>query len=133
MAPRLRCDGGISFLSLARIGYFYSIFVRRSLIGDCLERLKDAVGQVLESRRGCCLGFRATGLIFVCFSSRVLSVAIAVYISEFCISISYLSYDVLNDLLSFSYFCCDVYCLAFVIVWPMSTYIDALMYDVFYL
>ena len=67
MAPRLRCDGGISFLSLARIGYFYSIFVRRSLIGDCLERLKDAVGQVLESRRGCCLGFRATGLIFCVF------------------------------------------------------------------
>ena len=54
-----------------------------------------------EIRVGCCPGFRASGLIFVCSWSRVLSVAIAVYFFEYCISITSLSYDVINDVSTF--------------------------------
>ena len=70
-----------------------------------------------EIMAGCCPGFRARGLIFVCSSSRVLSVAFAVYFSECCISITSLSYDVINDVSTFISYPCRIIAVMF-IVWP---------------
>ena len=70
-----------------------------------------------EIRAGCCPGFRAIGLIFVCSWSGVLSVAIAIYFSECCISITSLSYDVINDVSIFISYPCRIFAVLF-IVWP---------------
>ena len=70
-----------------------------------------------EIRAGCCPGFRASGFIFMCSSSRVLSVAIAVYISECGISITSLSYDVINDVSTFISYPCRIFAVMF-IIWP---------------
>ena len=48
-------------------------------------------------------------------------------------TVSLIIYETWEALWTVSHFCCDIYCLVFVNVWPLLTYIDALMYDVLFL